>query len=335
MKTFLINVLTVSLIVLFMNGCKMNQPELVLSGDVINMNSGTVYLQRFDDRVFRTIDSVEIIDGRFSFEPDIDLPEIYGLATEKEGRSFLLFLEKGEIHVTLDPESNHRESKVDGSSLHDQFVAYRELENVNIREYIKEHPKSLVSAYALYRFFSFRLTPEELRTNIDLLDTSLHDTQYVKIMQRLLGIFEDVAIGKKAPNFSAQNPEGEEVFLYDKLNGNYLLVEFWASWCVFCRRENPNLVKAHDLFHEKGFDILGVSLDRDFDAWVNAIEDDHLKWTNISDLKFWASEPAALFGVRALPSNFLLDPEGNIIAQNLKGEELFVFLGDVLAVEIN
>src|SRR5690606_31430035 len=112
--------------------------------------------------------------------------------------------------------------------------------------------------------------------------------------------------------------------------GKYLLVDFWASWCGPCRRENPNLVKAWQKYKDKGFDVFGVSLDRKKENWVKAIKDDQLTWTQVSDLKFWNSEAAKLYGVRAIPSNVLLSPDGTIIAKNLTGEALHSKLEQLL-----
>ena len=109
-----------------------------------------------------------------------------------------------------------------------------------------------------------------------------------------------------------------------------VIVDFWAAWCNPCRQENPNVVKVYNEFHKKGFDIFGVSLDQKKEAWVKAIADDKLTWTHVSDLKFWDSAPAKLYAVRTIPSNFLIDPSGRIIAHNLSGEELEQKLEELL-----
>lgn len=142
-----------------------------------------------------------------------------------------------------------------------------------------------MSAYVLYRDFSYRLTPEEISQNLQLLDPALQNTPYVAVLKDLVNVLNSVSVGKQAPDFEANTPEGKTIKLSDHF-GKYLLLDFWASWCGPCRRENPNLVKAYQKYHEKGFDIFAVSLDKSKEAWLKGIKDDNLSWTHVSDLAF-------------------------------------------------
>ncbi|MBL6449035.1 redoxin domain-containing protein [Fulvivirga sp. 29W222] len=130
-----------------------------------------------------------------------------------------------------------------------------------------------------------------------------------------------LAIGQVAPEIALPNPDGEIVKL-SSLRGNYVLVDFWAKWCKPCRMENPNVVRMYNKYNEKGFEVFGVSLDRKREDWLEAIEQDQLHWTQVSDLKFWGSEAARLYNVNSIPFALLLDPEGKIIGKNLRGKEL-------------
>lgn len=130
-----------------------------------------------------------------------------------------------------------------------------------------------------------------------------------------------LSIGQKAPDFELLDLKGKTVKLSD-FRGKYTLVDFWASWCQPCRIENPNIVAQYHRFKDKGFDILGVSLDSKLDNWKRAIQEDHLTWTHVSDLAMWNSKAAELYKVRQIPSSFLLNPEGVIIAKNLTGDSL-------------
>ncbi|MDX1904283.1 MAG: TlpA disulfide reductase family protein [Thermonemataceae bacterium] len=138
-----------------------------------------------------------------------------------------------------------------------------------------------------------------------------------------------LAIGDTAPDFSSKTPEGKEVKL-SSLRGKVVLVDFWAAWCRPCRMENPNVVRAYQKYKAKGFDILGVSLDREKEAWLAAIKKDNLTWTQISDLQFWDSPVVPLYEIEGIPANFLLDKEGKIIAKNLRGAALEETLAKIL-----
>ncbi|MEJ2005324.1 MAG: TlpA disulfide reductase family protein [Cyclobacteriaceae bacterium] len=139
---------------------------------------------------------------------------------------------------------------------------------------------------------------------------------------------EDLAIGAVAPEISLPNPEGEVIPL-SSLRGNYVLVDFWAQWCRPCRMENPNVVAMYEKYSDQGFEVYGVSLDRSRDKWLQAIEEDNLHWTQVSDLKFWQSEAAQTYNISAIPFSVLLDPEGRIIGKNLRGAQLRQKLADI------
>lgn len=139
-------------------------------------------------------------------------------------------------------------------------------------------------------------------------------------IKRLEGISK-VAIGQPAPEFTQENQYGKPVSL-ENFKGKYVLIDFWASWCGPCREENPNIVKAYEKYKSKNFEIVGVSLDTKRDAWMKAIKDDRLSWVQVSDLKGWKNSVSRIYSVEAVPQNFLIDPNGKIIAKNLKGAAL-------------
>ncbi|MFA7583140.1 MAG: TlpA disulfide reductase family protein [Proteiniphilum sp.] len=305
--------------------------NLNVTGHTEGVESGTVYLQKFRNKFFFVIDSAEIVNGQFSFSKNVELPEIYGLSLDTLKGSFLVFFDENPATVALDSSRNYRNSKITGSELHDLYAAYKEQRSVAIDSFIQQHPASLVSAYALYRDFSYRLSPDEIRYNIQLLDSSLWNTPYVQQLEELIPTLEEVAVGNPAPDFRVNNSEGTAVNFSDHIGKNkYLFLDFWASWCGPCRRENPNIVSAYQKYKDKGFDIFAVSLDRDRESWLAAIEKDSLTWTQVSDLQLWDSGPAKLYGVRAIPANFLIDEHGIIVAKNLKGEDLHKTLEELL-----
>jgi thiol-disulfide isomerase/thioredoxin len=143
---------------------------------------------------------------------------------------------------------------------------------------------------------------------------------------------EGLEIGNKAPEIIQMSPDGKELKL-SELKGSVVLIDFWASWCGPCRRENPNVVSAYEQFKDKqfsngkGFKIFNVSLDKDKNAWINAIQQDKLSWPHhVSDLQFWNNAAAVKYGVRSIPTNYLIDGNGVIIAKNLRGANLLLEL---------
>ena len=207
----------------------------------------------------------------------------------------------------------------------DSIIAGYELVNEEKTEmgsiYITENPASFASVLVLRNSF-YSLETDELEEVLTSLDPTVQQLEEYKYMYGIMEKQKNVAIGKPYLDFALETPEGEMLKVSEVHQGQVLLIDFWASWCGPCRRANPELVAMYADYHEKGFDILGVSLDSDRASWLKAIEDDKLTWKQISDVKGWECEGSKLYGVPAIPHAVLLDREGIIIAKNLHGEEL-------------
>ena len=198
------------------------------------------------------------------------------------------------------------------------------------QQYVRDHHDSYFSVVALSESVSSDFDVEEIEPLFLSIDEKYRTSFPGKAFAQRIEAAKTIGIGKKAPGFTQNDPDGNPVSLSDFL-GKYVLLDFWASWCGPCRQENPNLVKAYAAYKDKGFEILGVSLDNKDgkEAWVKAIEKDGLTWTQVSDLNSWNNEVARSYGVRAVPQSYLIDPQGVIVAQNLRGEALEAKLKEI------
>lgn len=197
--------------------------------------------------------------------------------------------------------------------------------------YIKANPKSYFSLLSLKELAGYAINVSFVEPLFNQLDPSLQSLPEGVQLAKGLDIAKRLAIGKEAPDFAQPDLDGKVVKLSD-FRGQYVLLDFWASWCGPCRADNPNLVKAYNAYKDKNFTILALSLDNPGkrEDWTKAIEKDGLPWHHIGDLTGWKNEVAALYGIQAIPQNFLIDPQGNIIAKNLHGDSLSKLLEKLL-----
>lgn len=311
-------------------GCQEAPKGYVINGVVDGMAEGKIYLKAFRNKMFFDVDSAEVRGGKFTFEGAVDQPLLFGLATEEMRSPAQLFVENARMSVRLNEDGEIAEAQ--GSPVNDVFQSNAEKvfeEGYDIDSLVTKYPDSPAAAFYLYRYFTYQLPLDGLKATRAKLSPTLADCPYVKDLDGIIGKLERVQIGQVAPEFSLPDTAGVTVAL-SSFRGKYVLLDFWASWCPPCRRENPNVVKAFQAYKDKNFTILGISLDQDKARWLKAIQDDHLTWTHVSDLKYWDSEIPALYGVRGIPANVLLDPEGVIIARNVTGEKLWETLKEHL-----
>lgn len=315
---------------LMLAGCQEAPKGYVINGEAPGVPDGKIYLKSFRNKMFFDVDTADITDGKFTFTGEVDQPLLFGLATESMNYPVQFFIENRPMNVKFNADAETL--TVENSPVNEVFQANAEKvfeKGYDIDSLIGRYPDSPAAAFYLYRYFTYQLPLDSLKAVRAKLSPSLAASPYVRDLDDIILKLENVQIGKTAPEFSLPDTAGVAVSLSD-FRGQYVLLDFWASWCPPCRRENPNVVKAFQENKDKNFTVVGISLDNNKDKWLKAIADDSLTWTHLSDLKYWDSEIPALYGVRGIPANVLLDPDGVIIAKNITGEELHTKLKEVL-----
>lgn len=197
-------------------------------------------------------------------------------------------------------------------------------------KFVEGHLNSFMGLYT-YNLYILdnKFVPSEVSPLFDRFSDKLKLSDLGKKTVEKLEIGKRRQTGAKATDFT-QNDLNDKPFTLSSLRGKYVLVDFWASWCVPCRAENPNVVKAYAQMKDKNFEIVGVSLDQGKAAWAEAVKKDGLPWIHVSDLKGWKNEVAVMYGINSVPQNLLIDPNGQIIAKNLRGDALTQKLAELI-----
>lgn len=337
-----------------------------INGEIAGLKDSLIYFRtNVGDSL--VLDSAKVTDGKFTFKGKAEEPKMASIFLQDRRGGFNFYLENAAINIKGNVDSLSG-VKITGAPTQEEWDKFQaELKPINDQEdtlfqqyqtarmkqdtaavaaiekkandlndqkeaaskkFVQQNPKSFVSLNLL-RSLVYSTEYADLNKLYTGLDTSLqHSASGVKIAEQL-DKMKATAIGQPAIDFTANDVNGNPVSL-SSFKGKYVLVDFWASWCGPCRAENPNVVKAYNKYKDKNFTILGVSLDEDASKWKEAIEHDKLAWTQVSDLKGWKAEPAAKYGVRAIPANFLIDQDGKIIGHNLRGDKLEEKLAEVL-----
>ncbi|WP_340153858.1 redoxin domain-containing protein [uncultured Marivirga sp.] len=212
-------------------------------------------------------------------------------------------------------------------NIQDDFLLMQEKKKENIKKQIEEMLPSLAAIQGM-NFFNPNEDFEFMKKVADQIAAAHPNSEMATFYKQQMDEMAKISVGAQAPNFSMPTPEGDTVSLKD-FRGDYVLVDFWAAWCKPCRQENPNIVEAYSKYKDAGFQILGVSLDKKREDWLKAIEVDNLQWTQVSELKFWQTPIVQEYKINGIPYSLLLDPEGKIVAKNLRGERLHEKLAEI------
>lgn len=327
-----------SVMILTLFACAKNTFKIDV--EMTNANGKLVYLQKIIDNEFVNIDSVLIKDNKAHFDvKKDDNSDAYHIFIKGWRRALPFFADN--VDVTINGDfNNYNKIKVNAAQTQ-QFLdsinkVFYELDEKAQRQLITDFVKNNnadfhdeLGSYLVYRYkWLFNLSEiKELMTYFK--DES---KSYIAKLKEYINLLERTEVGQPYIDFTMNNIEGEAVALSDLIGDNELLmIDFWAAWCPDCRAENPNIVAVYNDFKDKGLDIISVSLDTDKNAWTKAISADGLSWENhVSELKGWDCSAATEYGVAWIPQNFLIDNNGIIVAKNLNGDDLRIFVENYL-----
>ncbi|PTM00499.1 MAG: hypothetical protein DA394_05225 [Candidatus Arcticimaribacter sp.] len=318
-----------------------------------------------------TIDSTKIVNGSFELKGTLDQIDINFIFLEGVNGNVPVILEEGSIEMeifkdslassitagtpsnnnlaqyrkstqgfakemrTLVQEINEANTLGDNILAEDLTAKYKAVEtNLSVyeKDFMNSNPQSYVATLILERLVTTKaMRSSEAKLIYNGFDPKIKSSVSGKKVEAIINVPSNpTAIGEVAPAFEGPTPTGELVSLAS-LKGKVTIIDFWASWCRPCRIENPNLVRLYNRMHDKGLEIIGVSLDKNQSSWVRAIEDDGLSWNHVSNLKYWQDPIALLYGVRSIPAAFVLNKDGVIVAKNLRGAQLDAKIEELLS----
>jgi peroxiredoxin len=357
---------------IIMGACVQKKPHYEITGTIQGADSVLLLLQKKTAGIITNLDSAMVIKGKFKIIGGaVEYPEIVLLVTKNKKAGKQFYLENSKITLTGRLDSLYG-AKISGSKTQaesdsvskvlepyninysqiymDRRIAEKSGDKMRVAEsdrklseidkemtdvqkkFLRKNPASFVCP-AILRSISYDMEADEIESFINSMDTNIAKTTVIKDLKERVVILRTVSAGKIAPDFVMNDVNGKPISLSSIIGTKLLLIDFWAAWCGPCRAENPNVVKVYKEFNKKGFNVIGVSLDRNKEDWIRAIADDKLSWIHVSDLQYWNNAAVKLYAVNAIPSNYLLDDKGMILARNLRGENLYNKVKEILSVK--
>ncbi|MCK5537824.1 MAG: redoxin domain-containing protein [Bacteroidales bacterium] len=337
-------------------------PEFVVSGNFTGTTDSLVFLQDYVDGEWIVLDSTPIVEGLFEFRGEFESPKVLYIALKGGKRKYLnFFTDNASISITAHADSL-KNAAIIGSKVNDEYAVYQDsISKFEVRSqelyqqylaaqenqdpaqikkieaeyeiiyekqqdfsqnYVWNNNASYISPYIVIRSLSHSLEYSELDSFLQHFDASISNSIYFQQIEDRVRVLKSVAIGMEAPEIELADTAGLSSIKLSDYRGKYVLIDFWASWCRPCRKDNPGNLALYKEFKDKGFEIFGVAFDQTKEDWVEAIAQDGITWPQVSDLKYWNCAAGKTYGVRSIPHTVLIDPQGIIIAKNIRGEEL-------------
>lgn len=303
-----------------------------LTGKIDGTSAKEAYLEVSDK-----IDTVAVEDGVFVFKGSVEEPTMASLMIEGHYTNLMIENNKmtieGAVERMLEAAITGSESQL----VFDEFIKGYDEHKASREEYLgfcvgfaDKYPDSYFTPYVISSIASM-IPPQQVGDMLGKLSSEVKSGKVATELSTQINNVLSLAIGKTVLDFTMNDVDGKPVKLSNVYAKNkYLLIDFWASWCTPCRAENPNVVANYKKYHDKGFEVIGVSLDKKKIDWEKAIAADSLNWIQVSDLKGWQNVVAKQYAVRSIPTNWLVDSNGKIIARNLRGEKLGEKLSELL-----